>query len=99
MTRVKDMQREIYENGPIVVSLEFWEDMISYGGGIYENQVGMLIGGHSMRVVGWGHDNWGHLYWICQNQWTSLWGLDGYINVKAGRIGIDNWALSCEPEL
>jgi len=50
-----------------------------------------------MRVVGWGHDDDGSLYWICQNQWSDTWGIDGYVNIKAGEINIDNWAVSCQP--
>lgn len=101
LSRIPDMQREIYENGPIVVSLTIWEDMYNYRSGIYERTSGAAVGGHSVRLVGWGHDetNFDHLYWIAQNQWTDRWGEKGYIRIKAGELGIDQWALSCAPDM
>lgn len=101
LTAVEEMQREIYETGPITVSLTIMEDLYNYEGGIYQHVAGGLVGGHAMRVVGWGHDadDNDNLYWICQNQWTDRWGEEGYINIKHGQVGIDLWALSCEPDV
>ena len=76
-----------------------YEDFYSYKEGIYEYVAGGLISGHVIRTVGWGHDEDGHLYWICQNQWTDQWGDQGYINIKAGEIGIDTWSVSCMPDI
>jgi cathepsin B len=60
------MQKEIYENGPIMLGLLVWEDMYNYESGIYDKVVGQLVGGHAIRAVGWGHDEEdGSLYWIC----------------------------------
>jgi len=67
-----------------MVGLAAWDDLYNYESGVYEQTVGELVGGHAMRAVGWGHDEDGHLYWICQNQWTDEWGINGYINIKAG---------------
>lgn len=77
-----------------------YEDIYNYKSGIYEYIAGKLIGGHAIRAVGWGHNpKDGSLYWICQNQWTDEFGEKGYINIKAGEIGIDTWALSCMPDI
>ena len=81
-----------------MVSLQMFEDFYNYGGGVYEHLEGEETGGHAMRLIGWGHQD-GHLYWIAQNQWSADWGENGYVRVKAGEIEIDEWALSCEPEL
>jgi len=101
LTTVPEMQKEIYENGPVVVSLTIMEDMYNYEGGIYHHVSGEAVGGHAMRVVGWGHDesDSNNLFWICQNQWTDRWGEHGYMRIKQGQIGIDLWALSCMPDL
>ena len=98
-TETNDIQREIYNNGPVMVGLMVYEDLYSYKTGVYEYTAGGLIGGHGIRCVGWGHDDDGFLYWICQNQWTDAWGNEGYVNIKAGEIGIDTWALSCMPDI
>lgn len=98
-TDIAAIQADIYHNGPVMVGLMVYEDLYSYESGIYEYTAGGLIGGHSIRAVGWGHDEDGHLYWICQNQWTDKWGMEGYVNIKAGEIGIDYWSLSCQPDI
>jgi len=98
-TDIRGMQMDIYQNGPVMVGLMVYEDLYSYKTGVYEYVAGGLIGGHSVRAVGWGHDDDGHLYWICQNQWTDQWGQDGYFNIKAGEVGIDYWSLSCMPDI
>ena len=56
----------MYDYGPVIVSLNIWADFLNYGGGVYEHVSGEFIGGHSIRLVGWGHDeaNDGSLYWI-----------------------------------
>jgi len=81
-----------------MASLTIYEDLYNYGGGIYEHTTGYEIGGHAMRIIGWGHDEDDHLYWICQNQWSEDWGEGGYVRIKAGQIRIDNWAFSCDPD-
>ena len=49
-----------------MAGLSAYEDMYNYEGGVYEHTTGDLVGGHAMRIVGWGHneDDDGHLYWI-----------------------------------
>ena len=63
-TTAEGIQRDIYENGPVMAGLIVWEDMYNYDEGVYEHIAGGLIGGHAMRIVGWGHDETEHLYWI-----------------------------------
>ena len=89
----------MYKNGPVMTSLLIYEDFYSYKSGIYSQTAGNSISGHAMRIVGWGHDNKGFLFWICQNQWGPDWGDKGYIRIKAGQIEIDDWGISCEPEM
>ena len=82
-----------------MVGLNVYEDLYNYEGGIYEHVTGNMIGGHAVRLVGWGHDEDDHLYWIAQNQWTADWGIDGYFLIKAGQCDIDIWSVSCEPDI
>ena len=77
-----------------------FDDIMNYQSGIYEYTFGELVTGHALVIVGWGHSpEDGSLFWICQNQWSSGWGEEGYVNIKAGNADIDNWAISCMPEL
>lgn len=40
-----------------------YADFLNYGSGIYVHVVGDLIGGHSLKIIGWGIEN-GISYWI-----------------------------------
>jgi len=66
-----EMQKEIHQNGPMMVGLLIYEDLYNYKEGIYEYTTGKFVGGHAIRAIGWGHDDDGFLYWILQNQWTD----------------------------
>mmetsp|Transcript_3056 Transcript_3056/g.5161 ORF Transcript_3056/g.5161 Transcript_3056/m.5161 type:complete len:132 (-) Transcript_3056:174-569(-) len=63
-TEVNKMQKEIYKNGPMMTGLMVYEDFYNYKEGVYEYTTGNLISGHAIRIVGWGHDSEGHLYWV-----------------------------------
>ena len=56
-------------NGPMMVGLSVFEDFISYGGGVYEYVAGEYVGGHAIKLVGWGTDTDENgddfLYWVC----------------------------------
>ena len=46
---------------------------MSYKGGVYIHKTGSQLGGHAVKIIGWGED-----YWIVANSWGSAWGLKGY---------------------
>jgi len=48
-----------------MVGMLIYEDFMNYKEGIYEQIAGEIVAGHAIRAVGWGHDDNGHLYWIC----------------------------------
>ena len=66
-TTKEEIQTEIYLNGPVMVGLLVYEDFANYEYGVYSYTYGDLIGGHAMKVVGWGTTEKGDTYWICQN--------------------------------
>ena len=81
------------------MSMMVFDDFQNYTNGIYTQQSDMLIGGHSLRGIGWGHDTDGSLYWIVHNSFGETWGDKGIGKIKAGQVGIDVWALSCNPDM
>lgn len=77
----------IYNHGPVVASMEVYEDFLSYKGGIYRHKSGSYVGGHQVVIVGY-DDN--QQYWICKNSWGKYWGEDGYFRIAYGECGIEN---------
>lgn len=58
------IQEYLMKNGPMMVGLTVFEDFLSYEKGIYEYTTGEIVGGHAMKLIGWGTDVDGFLYWI-----------------------------------
>jgi len=70
-------------NGPVEVSITIYEDFLSYKSGVYSYTTGSELGGHSIKVLGWGTEN-GVDYWIIANSWNKGWGDNGFIKIKRG---------------
>ena len=66
-TTITEIQDELMTNGPMMVGLSVYEDFYSYKSGVYHYTTGAYSGGHAMKLIGWGTDSDGSLYWICQN--------------------------------
>jgi cathepsin B len=46
---------------------------MNYKSGIYKRKSSVVLGGHAVKIVGWGVEN-GVNYWICANSWSTSWG-------------------------
>ena len=77
-------QRELLANGPFEVGFDVYKDFLAYRGGVYNQNSDDLLGGHAVRVVGWGTLN-GTKYWKIANSWNTDWGLDGYFLIVRGQ--------------
>lgn len=77
------MMQEIYENGPVTVAFTVYEDFEAYEGGIYQHIEGKSLGGHAVKMVGWGVED-GVEYWTIANSWNSNWGEDGFFRILKG---------------
>ena len=96
----EEIKLELMTNGPMMVGLSVYEDFMNYKEGVYRYTVGQVVGGHAIKIIGWDHDEEdGQLYWICQNQWGSAWGMEGYVNIKAGELGLDTMVIGCMPDI
>eukprot|EP00331_Platyophrya_macrostoma_P001950 CAMPEP_0176425270 /NCGR_PEP_ID=MMETSP0127-20121128/11300_1 /TAXON_ID=938130 /ORGANISM="Platyophrya macrostoma, Strain WH" /LENGTH=326 /DNA_ID=CAMNT_0017806421 /DNA_START=39 /DNA_END=1019 /DNA_ORIENTATION=+ len=76
-------QQELLTNGPFEVSFDVYEDFVSYKSGVYVQTSNQYLGGHAVRLVGWGTLN-GVPYWKIANSWNADWGMNGYFLIKRG---------------
>jgi cysteine peptidase C len=74
---------ELYKNGPFEVAFDVYEDFLAYSGGVYVQTSSQYLGGHAVRLVGWGELN-GVKYWKIANSWNADWGLNGYFLIRRG---------------
>eukprot|EP00823_Brevimastigomonas_motovehiculus_P005018 TRINITY_DN346_c0_g1_i1.p1 TRINITY_DN346_c0_g1~~TRINITY_DN346_c0_g1_i1.p1 ORF type:complete len:534 (+),score=105.32 TRINITY_DN346_c0_g1_i1:37-1638(+) len=89
-----NMMQEIYEHGPISVSVLMGADLLHYKSGIYTpvdlpaeltDKIGWEKTNHAVGIVGWGVDAAkAQKYWIVRNSWGSSWGEQGYFKVIRG---------------
>lgn len=92
------IKKDLMENGPVNTGFMVYEDFRNYQSGVYKQQSSTLLGGHAVKIVGWGKEN-GEEYWIVQNSWSPAWGEEGFFRIAFGQCGIDSGATSVRPSL
>jgi cathepsin B len=75
--------REIMERGPVEAAFTVYKDFENYKSGIYHVTSDETLGGHAIKIVGWGVEN-GVKYWKVQNSWNPYWGEKGYFRIRRG---------------
>ncbi|XP_020672178.1 cathepsin B-like protease 2 [Dendrobium catenatum] len=81
---VHDIMAEVYKNGPVEVAFTVYEDFAHYKSGVYRYITGDVLGGHAVKLIGWGTSEQGEDYWLLANQWNRNWGDDGYFKILRG---------------
>ena len=76
------ISEEIMINGPVEASFLVYEDFLTYKSGVYEHVAGEYLGGHAVRIIGWGMENVNLSYWLAVNSWNDGWGEGGYFKIK-----------------
>lgn len=54
--------------------------------GVYQHVSGEQVGGHAIRILGWGVEN-GTPYWLAANSWNTDWGDNGEEHRAVGAGG------------
>eukprot|EP01013_Petalomonas_cantuscygni_P036695 TRINITY_DN67393_c0_g1_i1.p1 TRINITY_DN67393_c0_g1~~TRINITY_DN67393_c0_g1_i1.p1 ORF type:complete len:339 (+),score=77.49 TRINITY_DN67393_c0_g1_i1:32-1018(+) len=85
------MAEDLVANGPFEVSMEVYSDFVHYKSGVYTHTGGQLLGGHAVKVIGFGEEN-GTPYWLIANSWTTTWGDKGTFKIRRGtnEVGIES---------
>ena len=92
------MKKDIQKNGSMETGFTVYQDFLQYKGGIYKHVTGSMLGGHAVRIVGWGEEE-GVNYWIVANSWSESWGENGFFRIENGSCGFADSAVSCNPWL
>jgi len=66
--------------GPVEIAITVYDDFLTYKSGVYKHVSGSELGGHAVRMLGWGTEN-GVDYWIVANSWNNGWGDNGFIKI------------------
>jgi len=99
-TSVQDIQTGIMTSGPVMACFSVYEDFLTYKTGVYQHVSGTYLGGHCIKITGWGVEN-NTPYWQCNNQWTTYWGDKGTFKILRGQdeVGIEDEVYAGDPQL
>lgn len=83
---VRAMQEELFLRGPVSVQFYVFDDFQNYyASGVYSRtRKAQLVGGHLVKLVGWGTSDDGEDFWLAANSWGTDWGDDGYFKIRRG---------------
>lgn len=90
---IESAQIEIMANGPIETGFYVYDDFPKYTGGIYVKSSSKLLGGHAVKIVGWGVEN-GVKYWIVANSWNTSWGEQGFFRFKMNQCNFESQMIT-----
>jgi len=85
---IQQVKENIMTKGPIETGFQVYDDFMSYKSGIYVKKSNTLLGGHAVKVIGWGNTD-GTDYWIVQNSWGEKWGETGHFNIAFNQCGFE----------
>jgi cysteine peptidase C len=91
-------KQELVSNGPFEVSFTVYDDFVTYKSGVYSHTTGKELGGHAVKVVGYGTLD-DTPYWKIANSWNPDWGADGFFLIERGsnECGIENAGTAGQP--
>eukprot|EP00928_Gymnodinium_smaydae_P086400 TRINITY_DN7048_c0_g2_i1.p1 TRINITY_DN7048_c0_g2~~TRINITY_DN7048_c0_g2_i1.p1 ORF type:complete len:461 (+),score=85.16 TRINITY_DN7048_c0_g2_i1:931-2313(+) len=94
---VRGVKKLIMAGGPVETAFTVNSDFENYAGGIYHHVSGGEVGGHAVKIVGWGVED-GVKYWKVANSWNPYWGEHGYFRIREGEGGIDSSVIGSSPD-
>lgn len=81
--------------GPVEAAFNVMSDFENYVSGIYHTTSTQQLGGHAIKIVGWGEEG-GVKYWKVANSWNPYWGENGYFRIRKGtnECGIEDQVVA-----
>ena len=96
----ENIMQEIYENGSVEGAFDVYDDFRVYSEGIYQHKTGSYLGGHAIKIIGWGVEN-NVKFWIVANSWNVDWGEKGFFRILRGsdECGIEDYVATGMPKI
>jgi cathepsin B len=96
----KQIETEIFKNGPVEAAFTVYADFLPYKSGVYQHKTGGVLGGHAVKILGWGVED-STPYWLVANSWNEDWGDQGYFKILRGsnECGIESGIVAGAPKL
>ena len=96
---VAAIQTEIMTKGPVEAGFIGYSDYLSYKTGVYKHVQGEYLGGHAVKILGWGVEE-GVPYWLVANSWNEYWGDKGFFKILRGQdeCGIEGSIVAGNPK-
>ncbi|KAL5014826.1 hypothetical protein ScPMuIL_009096 [Solemya velum] len=96
----QQIMAEIYKNGPVEAAFTVYSDFPSYKSGVYQHKSGSELGGHAIKILGWGVED-STPYWLVANSWNADWGDKGFFKILRGQdeCGIESEVVAGLPKL
>jgi cathepsin B len=94
LSTIEDCKSGLFNQGPVEAAFDVYDDFISYSGGVYKRTSDNLLGGHAVKVIGWGKDTDGTEFWVVANSWGPKWGEAGHFRIAFGECSFEEqlWA-------
>jgi len=80
---VTNIMNDIYTYGTATAAFTVYQDFLTYTSGVYVHKTGSALGGHAIKIFGWGVES-GQDYWYCANSWNDSWGDQGFFKILKG---------------
>nr|CCA30060.1 unnamed protein product [Neospora caninum Liverpool] len=89
------VKRDMMAHGTVTGAFMVYEDFLNYKSGVYKHVYGGPLGGHAIKIIGWGTED-GEEYWHAVNSWNTYWGDSGHFKIEMGQCGVDNEMVAGE---
>eukprot|EP00930_Biecheleria_cincta_P049985 TRINITY_DN35176_c0_g1_i1.p1 TRINITY_DN35176_c0_g1~~TRINITY_DN35176_c0_g1_i1.p1 ORF type:complete len:345 (-),score=40.79 TRINITY_DN35176_c0_g1_i1:34-921(-) len=100
---VEAIQQEILRHGPVEAAFFVFSDFHSYRSGTYFRTPSAYgpLGGHAVRILGWGVDRYETDYWLVANSFGPSWGVNGFFHIRRGtnECGIETMPAAGLPHM
>lgn len=83
LNSVAAIQSDLMKYGSVTAAFTVYGDFPTYKSGVYKHTTGSALGGHAVKILGWGVEN-GQDYWLVANSWNDAWGDKGLFKIARG---------------